>query len=82
VGAEFFETVDVVVVKRDGSVAWIAHATSIPSGHQSVTEVEKSDRTSQTLLDKSARIGRGSLRLRGSELSWRDGATTKTATLR
>jgi hypothetical protein len=81
-GAESFESVDRVVVKRDGSVAWIAHATSIAQGHHSVTEVQKSDQTQRTLLDKSDQIRAHSLRLKGSRLSWIDGAARKYATLR
>jgi hypothetical protein len=79
--AEYFESVDAIVLKPDGSVAWTAHGGSIVSDKSSVTEVEKSDRSSRTLLDKSSRIKTGSLRLQGSRLSWRDGATTRSATL-
>jgi hypothetical protein len=81
VGAEYFETVDDVVVKSDGSVAWIAHATWIGSQGKSVTEVDKSDRTDQSLLDSSASIDRQSLLLHGSTLSWMDGSSAHSATL-
>lgn len=81
VGAEYFETVDDVVVKADGSVAWTAHATWIGSNGKSVTEVDKSDQTSQSLLDNSASIQTDSLRLHGSELSWQDGSGSRSATL-
>jgi hypothetical protein len=81
VAAEFFQTVDAIVVKKDGSVAWIATAGSIISSSATTTEVEKSDGSSGTLLDKSKRIHRHSLLLRGSKLSWRDGSATQHATL-
>lgn len=81
VGAEFFETVDDVVVKTDGSVAWIAHATWIGSGGKGVVEVNKSDRTSGSLLDRSASIDRRSLRLHGSRLSWKDGTRRRSGRL-
>jgi hypothetical protein len=81
VGAEYFETVDAVVVKRDGSVAWIAHATWVGSQGKSVTEVDKSDRTNTSLLDSSPSIVTNSLRLHRSELSWEDGSSSRSATL-
>ena len=81
VGAEYFETVDDVVVKSDGSVAWIAHATWIGSQGKTVTEVDKSDRTSKSLLDSSSSIVTNSLRLHGSALSWKDGSSSRFTTL-
>jgi hypothetical protein len=83
VGAEFAEQVDDVVVKRDGSVAWIANVSSIASHGHATTEVDKSDRTSRTLLDRHASgIKLHSLRLAGSRLTWRYRTTTRSATLR
>jgi hypothetical protein len=81
VGAEYFETVDAVVVKSDGSVAWIAHAKWIGSNGKRVTEVDKSDRTSKSLLDNSNSIVTDSLGLDGSLLSWEDGTVKKSAPL-
>jgi hypothetical protein len=83
-GAEFAETVDAIVVKRDGSVAWIAHVRSIPGGNNTATtEVEKSDRTSHTLLQKApSGIKLHSLRLAGSHLTWAYKSTTRSANLR
>lgn len=81
VGAEFFETVTDVVVKSDGSVAWIAHATWVGSQGKSLTEVNKSDRSPRSLLDNSSSIVTDSLRLHGSQLSWRDGSASRSATL-
>ena len=82
VGPEYFETVHDIVVKPDGSVAWIASAGSIISGKPADTEVEKSDRSPGTLLDKSRQIKVDSLRLRGSLLRWRVGQASRHATLR
>jgi hypothetical protein len=81
VGAEYFEKVDDVVVKSNGSVAWIAHATWIGSQGKSVTEVDKSDRTHGSLLDNSNSIVTDSLGLDGSLLSWEDGTVKKSAPL-
>ena len=81
VGPEYFETVHAIVVKPDGSVAWIASAGSIISGKPANTEVEKSDRSSGTLLDKSRQIKVNSLRLSGSLLRWRVGQASRHATL-
>lgn len=81
--AEFVEAVDAIVVKRDGSVAWIAHVSSIPSAHSASTEVEKSDRTSRVLLEKEpSGIKLHSLRLVGSQLTWRYESATRSASLR
>lgn len=79
---EYFETVDDIVVKQDGSVAWISSFSSIPSSGKTQTEVLKSDQTSRTLLDRSATIRRHSLRLRRSALSWKDGSAKRSARLR
>lgn len=81
VGPEYAQQVDSVVVKPDGSVAWIGSVSSITS-HRDVIQVRKSDRTARAALDSGPKIGRRSLRLHGSELSWRDGSATKTAKLR
>jgi hypothetical protein len=80
-GPETAQRVDSIVVKPDGSVAWIATINSIIS-HRGTTQVRKSDRTSRTSLDSGRKIKPGSLRLGGSKLSWSDGSVTKTATLR
>jgi hypothetical protein len=80
-GPETAQQVDSIVVKADGSVAWIASVSSIVS-HRGTTQVRKSDRTRRTSLDSSRKIKPDSLRLDGSKLTWREGSTTKTATLR
>jgi hypothetical protein len=80
-GPEYAQQVHSVVVKRDGSVAWIASISSITS-HNSATQVRKSDRTPHTSLDSGLKIRPDSLRLHGSQLSWRNAGARKTATLR
>ncbi|HEY1522012.1 MAG TPA: hypothetical protein VGF70_03290 [Solirubrobacteraceae bacterium] len=80
-GAETAQRVDSIVVKPDGSVAWIATISSIIST-RGTTQVRKSDRTQRTSLDSSPKIKPDSLRLHRSELRWRNGSVTKTATLR
>jgi hypothetical protein len=80
VAPEYFQTVDDVVVKRDGSVAWIATEGSIISRNETSTEVEKSDKiSSHALLGKSKRIRRHSLRLHGSQVTWLVGSDEKDA---
>ena len=79
---EYFQTVDDIAVKRDGSVAWVVREGSIVSGNETDTEVEKSDRSKGTLLDRSSQIKVHSLLLHGSRLSWQDGSATQHATLR
>jgi hypothetical protein len=81
VGPEYAQQVHSIVVKPDGSVAWIASISSFTS-RRSATEVRKSDRTGRTALDRSQSIRPDSLRLHRSELTWRDGSTRKSATLR
>jgi len=80
-GPESFTTVSSVVVRTDGAVAWIATARSIIS-HGTEIEVHRSDSRGRALLAASSRVVPGSLRLRGSLLSWREGGTTRTTRLR
>lgn len=79
--AEFFQQVDTVVVKSDGSVAWIADAGSILDGKSTDVEVHKDDATGRVLLDSGRAIHRRSLQLEGSMLTWRHGDQTRSATL-
>jgi hypothetical protein len=80
-GPETAQQVDSIVVKPDGSVAWIASIDSLIS-NRGTTQVRKSDRTRRTSLESSRRIKPDSLRLSRSQLSWRSGSARKTATLR
>jgi hypothetical protein len=81
-GPESFASVDSIVVNRTGAVAWIAQGGSVISGHPSDVEVDRADARGHSVLDSGAGIGGRSLRLRDSTISWRDGAATRSATLR
>jgi hypothetical protein len=80
--AEFYEAVDAVVVKRDGSVAWTANGGSILSGKPPRRQVNRIDKSGYDLLDSHRNIRLHSLKLSGSKLTWRDGSATQSATLR
>jgi hypothetical protein len=80
VGAEFYESVTAVVVKRDGAVAWIGVNHSIISKRVAI-EVHKDDRAGATLLDSGAGIHTTSLRRDGSRLTWKDGRELRHALL-
>jgi hypothetical protein len=73
---ESYQTIDALIVTSKGLVAWIATDSSI-IGRGRRIEVHGNGR----LLDSGAGIARTSLRLHGSTLSWRDGGSTRTATL-
>ena len=70
-----------VVVKRDGSDAWIGTDRSI-IGHGSLAEVHRHDQRGAAVLESSASLDLSSLRLHGSQLTWRDGGATRRSTLR
>jgi hypothetical protein len=80
--AESFQSVGSVVVKASGAVAWIGSVSSIISHGRAVVQVRAVDAGGQRTLDSSPGIDTGSLKLRGSTLSWRDGGVTRHATLR
>lgn len=80
VGPESYEMVGSLAVKSDGACAWIASARSIVRT-LAETEVHRSEPGGFALLDSGAAIVPGSLRLRGSALSWRHGALLRSATL-
>ncbi len=82
VGPEFSETVDQVVLKSDGAVAWTSTAGSIVRSSVKELEVNKDDSGGHVLLDSGAGIDTTSLRLRRSQLSWRNAGHTRTAKLR
>jgi hypothetical protein len=79
---ESYSQVATLVLKPDGSVAWIGTGASIVGQHAGVTEVHEIGRGGSRLLDSGAAIDAQSLRLRGSRLSWRHGGRTRAATLR
>jgi hypothetical protein len=80
IGPESLQSVDSIVVKADGAVAWIATAHSIIR-HRAQAEVDRDDRRGRSTLDTGSAIASTSLRLSGSSLSWRHGAATRTARL-
>lgn len=80
VGPESFQSVDSLVVKADGAVAWIASSSSIVS-HEYQAQLSRADRRGETSLDTGSGIKTSSLRLQHSTLSWRDGGGAQTATL-
>jgi hypothetical protein len=81
VGVEGHTSVAAVVLKPDGSAAWIGTSRAIGPLHQG-TEVHEVTATGSRLLDSGRGIDTASLRLRGSSVSWRHGTATRTATLR
>jgi hypothetical protein len=80
VGPESFQSVDSIVVKADGAVAWIAVAHSIIR-QSAQTEVDRADQRGRSTLDTGSGIDSSSLRLRGSSLTWRHGGGTRSARL-
>ncbi len=81
-GVESFQSVGSLVLRRDGAAAWIGTGRSIVGHGSGKIEVYKADRHGSVVqLDSGAGIRPGSLRLRGSELSWRDGTAVRHATL-
>lgn len=80
IGPESFQSVDSIVVKSDGAVAWIAVARSIIR-HSAQTEVDRADRRGRARLDAGSGIASSSLHLAGSSLSWRHGGATRRAGL-
>ena len=80
VGPEAFQSVEGLVVKSDGAVAWIAQANSVVS-HRSQIEVDRVDERGGATLDTGSGIDTSSLRLHGSRLSWRHSGAVRTATL-
>lgn len=79
---ESFQTVDAVVVKSDGAVAWISSVSSVITHGAATVEVLRADSRGETVLDSAGSIDPRSLRLSGSNLTWRDASKTRAATLR
>ena len=80
---EFIVSVESVVVKRDGSVAWIVEGGSIISAEKTA-EVVALSHGHERLLDSTAAgiIDPKSLRLHGSKLTWTRGGAQHSATLK
>lgn len=80
-----------LVLRSDGAVAWIGQASQFapirPSradgfGKVRAIEIRAYDKHGPRLLDSGLTIRTDSLRLHGSKLTWKDGAATRSATLR
>ena len=78
-GPESHTSVTALVVKADAAVGWIARAASV--GGHTLVQVRRLDRHGARVLDSGSAVGTGSLRLRGTTLSWRHGSATRTAAL-
>jgi hypothetical protein len=79
-GPESFTSVDSLVARSDGAVAWIAAASSI-GNHMTKIEVRRVDAHGPRLLDSGSAIVRGSLRLHRSRLTWTHGRQLRSSTL-
>lgn len=80
-GVEGFQSINSLVLKPDGAVAWIATAHSIGKPKY-VRQLLALNRQGLRVLDSGPSLGATSLALHGSTISWKHGATTRTATLR
>jgi hypothetical protein len=78
---ESYMEVGSLVLAPDGSVAWIGTGTSVINPAAKTVEVHEIDRAGSRLLDSGGQIEPRSLRLRGSQLSWRHGTATRSARL-
>ncbi len=70
-----------IVVKPDGSLAWIATEQSL-GNERRLLQVRKDDRGGDRQLDSSLAVTPSSLKLHGSRLTWRDAGELRSATLR
>jgi hypothetical protein len=70
-----------IVVKPDGSIAWIATEQSL-GNHRRLLQVRRDDRGGDTLLSSSPTVLPSSLKLHRSRLTWRDAGKLRSATLR
>jgi hypothetical protein len=77
---ESYQQVSSLVVKSDGAVAWIGVAKSIIRHGENV-EVHKADKRGAAELDSGTAVGQSSLRLRGSQVTWRHAGAVRSATL-
>ncbi|MDQ2897423.1 MAG: hypothetical protein M3Y09_17575, partial [Actinomycetota bacterium] len=81
VGVEGFQSVDSLVLKVDGAVAWIATARAIGMP-TFIRQLQRLDTSGFHVLDVGPNVAAGSLTLHGSTLSWKHGHALRTATLR
>lgn len=91
IGPESYVSVESLVLRADGAVGWIAHIASLV-GRQGVPyEVHRFSGGEPSLLDSGGKpslldsgpaIRPASLRLAGSTMTWRDGNSTRSASLK
>lgn len=81
VGVEGFQSIDSLVLKSDGAVAWIATARSIGMP-TFIRQLQRLDERGFRLLDFGPNVAAASLTLHGSILSWKRGPAVRSATLR
>lgn len=79
-GAESYQQVGSIVVRRSRALAWIVGTSSLAT-HRQVKQVLEREGSGSRVLATGAGIELGSLRLRGSQLSWRDNGAEHTARL-
>jgi hypothetical protein len=82
-GPESYVSVDSLVVRADGAVAWIATGGSIVArGRGRTREVHRADATGRAVLDSGTPVDPSSLLLHGLRLTWKRGHATRSAELR
>jgi hypothetical protein len=69
-----------LVLGRNGALAWISNARSVLGGGGTV-QVHTWARGTGRVLDAGPGVVPGSLRLRGTRLSWRHASSVRSATL-
>ncbi|MGI8412296.1 MAG: hypothetical protein ACR2QA_07345 [Solirubrobacteraceae bacterium] len=80
-GIEPSESIDAVVLRPGGDVGWIATSAHPAGEGPPVIEVNRASARGAVLLDSGASIAPGSLRLRGSLMTWRDASAVRSAPL-
>jgi hypothetical protein len=77
---EAYASVTALVVRADGAVAWIGVRSSLV-GRRSEVEVHTADASGTAVRGAGTEIGRLSLALKGSRISWSDGGAERSAPL-
>ena len=80
IGPESHVRVTALVMDGDGDVAWIAASSSI-IGSRHATQVRALDHRGARLLDHGNSVDSAQLHLRGAKVSWKHGASGRSATL-
>lgn len=81
-GVESFQNVGSLVLKRDGALAWIGSGSSIVGHGRRKIEVYAANAGGPVrLLDSGVTVRPGSLKLHGSRLTWKHGASLRHAGL-